>query len=47
MNNNSLVMDNRFFVLSLVVIGLVSLLGVVVFPWLGIGLLFWRYIYYG
>jgi len=47
MTNNFLILDNRFFLLSLVVIGLLSLFGMVVVPWLGIGFLFWRYKCYG
>ena len=39
----TLVMDNRFFILTLIVVGLLSLLGSVLFPLLFTGMVYYHY----
>ena len=38
-----LVMDNRFFILTLIVVGLISLLDSVLFPFLFTGMVYYHY----
>ena len=41
--SNPLVMDNRFFVLSLILIFLLTLTGILLFPMFGIGMVLWKH----
>jgi len=43
MNNKPLVMDNRFFLLSIIVIGIVCLFGILMLPFICIYIIFYYY----